>query len=137
MRYTFELHDGGRPIRNDASFATRELAFAHADTVVLELMKHCEPESRSWRLDVFEGDMLVHQLPFASVDPTLDHLDPALRMTAEQSNATLLGSMEAQSSARVTRRETRALVARSRGKPYLATERGEPTIRTSPKSRQP
>jgi hypothetical protein len=137
MRYTFELHDGGRPIRDDTSFAVRELALAHADTVVLELMKHCEPESRSWRLDVFEGDMLVRQLLFASVDPTLDHLDPALRMTVGQSNATLLASMEAQSSARVTRRETRALAARSRGKPYLATERGEPTIRTSPKSRQP
>ena len=137
MRYTFELHDGGRPIRDDASFATRELALAHADTVVLELMKHCEPESRSWRLDVFEGDTLVHQLPFARVDLTLDHLDPAFRMIVEQSNATLLGSMEARSSARVTRRESRALVARSRGKPYLATERGEPTIRTSPKSGRP
>jgi hypothetical protein len=137
MRYTFELHDGGRPIRDDASFAIRELALAHADTVALELMKNCEPESRSWRLDVFEGDMLVHQLPFARVDSTLDHLDPALRMTVEQSNATLLGSMEARSSARVTRRESRALVARSRGKPYLATERGEPTIRTSPESGRP
>jgi hypothetical protein len=36
---------------------------------------------------------------------------------------------EAMTAASITRRESRALVARSRGKPYLAAEFGQRTIR--------
>jgi len=98
-------------------------------------MYGCELRTRSWRLDVYENGECVSQLPFASVDETLDHLQPALRKTVERSNDSLLALHETLSSARATLRESRALVARSRGKPYLATVAGEPTIRTSPPDR--
>jgi hypothetical protein len=41
---------------------------------------------------------------------------------------------ETYNAARVTMRESRALVARSRGKPYLATEGGRPIIREDDES---
>jgi hypothetical protein len=134
-RYTFELHSGQSPVRDDAWFTDRERACAHARHVARELMYGCELRTRSWRLDVYENGECVSRLPFASIDETLDHLQPGLRKTVERSRDRLLGLHETMSSARATLRESRALVARSRGKPYLATEAGEPTIRTSPPDR--
>jgi hypothetical protein len=55
-----------------------------------------------------------------------------LRATVEQSSGTLSSFREALSAARATVLEARALVARSRGKPYLATVAGKPIIRTNP-----
>ena len=136
-RYSFELNDGEYPSSNEVWFTDREHALDHADTVARELMSGRELRCRSWRLDVYENGMLVHEIPFASIDPTLDHLDQSLRMTIEQSCDTLRSYKEAASAARATARETRALVARSRGKPYLATERGEPTIRPPGEANQP
>ena len=134
-RYTFELHSGQSPVRDDAWFTNRERACAHAQHVARELMYGRELRTRSWRLDVYENGQCVSQLPFASVDETLDHLQPGLRKTVERSSGRLLGLHETMSSAQATLRESRALVARSRGKPYLATEAGQPTIRTSPLDR--
>ena len=129
--YTFELRDGDRPIMDATGiwFVERERALKHAEDVARELMRGRELQARSWRLHVYEDGACVHQLLFASSDPTLDHLRPALRATVEQSCDTLYGFREALSAARATVLETRALVARSRGEPYLATVAGRPTIR--------
>jgi hypothetical protein len=93
-------------------------------------MRGREVQTRSWRLDVYENGELISQIPFASVDPTLDHLGPRVRATVEASCATIRSARETVSAAHATMRESRALVARSRGKPYLAVERGEPAIRS-------
>lgn len=130
-RYSLVLHDGEYLITDDVWLAHREHAIDHAHTVTRELMFGHELECRSWCLDLYENGELVQEVLFASLDPTLDHLAPALRMTVEKSCDTLASLKDARLSARATRREARALVARSRGKPYLATEEGEPTIRTS------
>ena len=134
-RYTFELHNGQSPVSDDAWFTDREHAFDHAQHVARELMHGRELRTRSWRLDVYENGKCVRQGPVASVDETLDHLNPALRETIEISHERILGLREAVSLSRTTRREARALVARSRGKPYLVTEAGQPTIKTSPPDR--
>jgi hypothetical protein len=131
--YTFELQDGDHPVGDETGvwFADRERAFEHAHGVARELMSARELQTRSWRLDVYEDGARVEEIPFARVDRTLDHLSPALRRSVERSCDTLRNVKQAMSVARATVRESRALVARSRGRPYLATERGEPTIRTS------
>jgi hypothetical protein len=90
-----------------------------------------EPQTRSWHIDVYEDGRQLHRVPFASLDPTLDHLGPRLRTTVEASCESIHAARQILSAARATVRESRALVRRSRGKPYLATERGEPTIRTA------
>lgn len=133
-RYTFELQDGTSPIEDGSGvwLAERKEALRYAEAVARELMRGCEREARSWRLDVYEDGTRVEEIPFAGIDPTLDHLHPALRTAVERSCDTVRSFREAMSAARTTMRESRALVARSRGKLYLATEAGQPTIRTSP-----
>jgi hypothetical protein len=89
-----------------------------------------EAQTRIWCLDVYEGSgERIFQLPFARFDPTLDHFVPEMRKTVEQVSDLSRSLREAMASARVTLRESRALVALSRGRPYLATEMGERTIR--------
>ncbi|MBV8751247.1 MAG: hypothetical protein JO328_00110 [Hyphomicrobiales bacterium] len=128
--YTFELHDGERPVGDETGvwFADRERALDHAYDVARELMNAREPQTRTWRLDLYEDGSRVEQIPFAQLDPTLDHLSPALRTAVERGCDRLRDFKQAMSAAQTTVRESRALVARSRGRPYLATDRGKPTI---------
>ena len=130
--YTFELRDGSRGIADTTGviFADRDQALCYAYGVIRELMNGREPETRTWQLDVYEDhDRRVFEIPFARADLTLDHLSPGWRSRIEDLCARSLVLHETYSAARVTMRESRALVARSRGRPYLATERGQRTIR--------
>jgi hypothetical protein len=130
--YTFELQDGERPVGDETGmwFADRERALHYAHDVARELMSAREPQTRTWRLDVYEDGRRVEEIPFARVDWTLDHLNADLRTSVEVWCDALRNCKQAVSAARATMRESQALVARSRGKPYLATERGQPTIRS-------
>jgi hypothetical protein len=130
--YTFELRDGDRTIQDQGGvrLPDRDRAFEYALDVAHELMSCREAQTRSWRLDVYDdqGERIL-ELPFAGIDPTLDHLVPAMRTTVERMCDRYRSLREAMAAARVTVRESRALVALSRGRPYLATELGERTIR--------
>jgi hypothetical protein len=128
--YNFALHDGENAIDDEGVWlADRERALEYAHDVARELMQAREPQTRAWRIDVYEGGRQIDRLPFARLDPTLDHLPPRLRMAVESSCESISAVRQVLAAARATLRESRALVRRSRGKPYLATERGEPTIR--------
>jgi hypothetical protein len=123
--YTFELRDGSCGIADTVgvSLANRDQALCYAYEVIRELMSQCERQTRTWRLDVYEDhDRRVFEIPFARLDESLDHLDPHLRSDRSRS------LREAVSAARLTVRESQALVARSRGKPYLATAGGRKVI---------
>lgn len=129
--YTFELRDGSQPIRDETGIILpdRDRAIDYAYDVARELMKSREAEARQWRLDVYEDDgYQVIEISLASVDGTLDNWAPAIRATIEAACDRHRSLRETLHSARRTVRESRALVAKSQGKPYLATERGEPTI---------
>jgi hypothetical protein len=133
--YNFALHDGERAFEDEGVWlanGARALEYAHG--VARELMHAREPQTRSWHIDVYEDGRQLHRVPFASLDPTLDHLGPRLRTTVEASCESIHAARQILSAARATVRESRALVRRSRGKPYLVTDRGQPTIRTG---RQP
>jgi hypothetical protein len=130
--YTFELRDGSCGIADTVgvSLADRDQALCYAYEVIRELMGSCEQQTRTWRLDVYEDhDRRVFEIPFARLDETLDHLSPHWRSTIEDLCDRTRVLREAYNAARITLRESRALVARSRGKPYLATEGGRPIIR--------
>ena len=130
-RYIFQLQDGTCPVEDESVWLLdRDRAIDHAEAVAGELMRGREVQTRSWRLDVYENGELVFSVPFASIDPTLDHLAPQLRTTVEASYESIRSTRQTVSAARATLLESRALVAISRGKPYLAAERGEPTIRS-------
>jgi hypothetical protein len=130
--YTFELRDGDRTIQDSSGvhLPDRDRAFQYARDVAHELMSCREAQTRSWRLDVYDDDAeRIFELPFARIDPTLDHLVPEMRTTVERMCDRYRSLREAMAAARITVRESRALVALSRGRPYLATELGERTIR--------
>ena len=130
--YRFELRDGSAFIQDDVgvTLADRSLAIEYACEVARELMRGCEKRTRHWQLDIYDGEgNLAFVIPFAAVDETLDCFEPSFRQSVEnfcQVRRTLGESMAA---ARRTVRESRALVARSRGKPYLAAEGGQTTIK--------
>ena len=79
--YTFELRDGDCPVMDETGvwFADRERALEHAQEVAREFdvgPGAANPQLASRRL---RGRDLRTPAPFASIDPTLDHLRPALR----------------------------------------------------------
>jgi hypothetical protein len=130
--YTFELRDGSCGITDTIgiSFADRDEALCYAHDVIRELMGGREQQTRTWRLDVYEDhDRRVFEIPFARLDETLDHLSPHWRSHIEELCDRSRVLHETYNAARITMRESRALVARSRGKPYLATEAGRSIIR--------
>ncbi|MGH6674323.1 MAG: DUF6894 family protein [Xanthobacteraceae bacterium] len=130
--YAFELRDGSRRIEDKTgiNLPDRAHALQYAHDVVRELMSCREAETRTWRLDVYEDEGTpVFEIPFASVDATLAYLTPNLRAVMEGWCRGVLSLREAGSAAAVTVRESRALVARSRGKPFLAAAHGQRTIR--------
>lgn len=130
--YTFELRDGSGGIDDETGVALTDSADAlhYAQTIVHELMRSREAQTRTWRLDVYdEAGACVIELPFASVDPTLDHLRPELRAMVEKFCDRRRSVDELVYIARNTVSESRALVAKSRGKLYVAARSGEKTIR--------
>jgi vacuolar-type H+-ATPase subunit H len=130
--YHLALHDGECAFADEGVWlANGEQAIEHAHHVAHELMQSREPQTRSWRIDIYEDGRQLHRVPFATIDPTLDHLGPQVRATVEALWESIHSAKQIVAAARATARESRALVRRSRGKPYLATERGQPTIRAS------
>jgi len=130
--YTFELRRGSEPVHDDIGvhLPDRVQALAYAEGVARELMQGREVQTRSWRLDVYENHNLrLFELLFATLDPTLDHLDVEFRNRIETVCDLRRSTSDAIHAARVTVRETRALMARSRGQPYLAAVAGKQTIR--------
>jgi Domain of unknown function (DUF6894) len=132
--YTFELKDGCGGLGDEAGvlLADGDQALQYAQHVAHEMMRSREAQTRSWRLDVYdENGACVIELPFASVDPTLDHLRPESRKMVESFCTRRRVVDELFHAARNTMRESRALVARSRGKLYVAAQSGKKTIRDS------
>lgn len=130
--YTFELRDGAAPLTDSIGLHLpyRERALAYAKEVARELMQGREGQTRCWRLDVYENQgERVFEIAFAALDPTLDQLAPDLRNTMERLCGSYRSCREAIHAAQITMRESRALVALSRGKPYLAASAGEQIIR--------
>ena len=98
----------------------------HAIQVVRELMRARESRTRHYRLDVCDEDGgLVAELPFATVDPTLNHLQTDLKRLVERLSETRREFYETLVDTDHLRLELRAMRFRARGKPYLITRKGE------------
>jgi hypothetical protein len=126
--YTFALRDGADPIEDDAgvTLMDRQDAYRYAQGVVRELMRGREAQTRTWRLDVYENSAeCVFAITFASLDRTLESLEPELRALVE----TLCERDRAfrQDTTKFLM-EARARLARSRGEPYLITHLGRRVI---------
>ena len=130
MLYTLQLRDGSHMIEDEIALPDRDRAFEYARTVLRELMCCREQQTRTWRLEVYEDKgARVFEMSFARFHQTLGHLSPKGRETIVDLCDRRRLLEEAMSLAVVTMRESRALVARSRGRPYLAVAFGQRTIR--------
>jgi hypothetical protein len=107
-----------------------QIAYRYACDVVCELMSGREPSTRSWQLEVYEdGEKKVFEIPFARLDQTLDHLNIRMREMLEDGARQVRSIKDIYQTTKLTVREAKSLVARSRGKPYLAADRGRKVIR--------
>jgi hypothetical protein len=131
--YTFKLRDGRGGVEDATGIQLprRDSAIHYAHDVVHELMRRRELETRSWRLDVYEAEdnSPICEIPFASVDSSLDHLTPKFRTLVESMSERKRLLSDVVHTVKSTIQESRALVARARGKPYLASRFGKPIIR--------
>jgi hypothetical protein len=130
--YSFKLRDDSGVLEDEdgVELPDDNSATQYAHDVAHELMKSREVETRAWCLDVYaEGGGRIGEIQFARVDPTLDHLTPKWRTAVEgiAARERLLG--DTINAANATVAESRALVARARGKPYLATRFGKRVVR--------
>jgi hypothetical protein len=85
-RYTFKLFDDSGGVEDDVgvSLPNAEIAYRYACDVVLELMNWRELWTRHWQLDVYEDEgKKVFEIPFAQIDPTLNHLTTKQRKLVE------------------------------------------------------
>lgn len=94
----------------------------YASLVAVELIKNREIEARHWRIE--RGQRLV-EIAFISHDKTLGRIDPSRKEELEQMSAHRCALSKAIWEARALNRQARAVVAKSRGRPYLAADKGE------------
>lgn len=131
--YTFKLRDGCGGVEDATGVALpdRNRAIRYANDVVHELMRSREVETRFWCLEIYEsgGDSPICEIPFARIDPSLDHLTSDFRTMVESMSERKRLLSEAIHTVKGTIQESRALVARSRGRPYLASRFGKAIIR--------
>jgi hypothetical protein len=131
-RYTFKLFDDGGGVEDNigVSLPNAAIAYRYACDVAFELMSCRELRTRHWQLDVYEDEAKkVFEIPFAKLDPTLDHLPTQQRELVEHSSRLVRSLKDAVYAAKLSARESKSLVARARGKPYLVADRGRKVIR--------
>lgn len=130
--YTFKLADDDTGVEDETgvSLPDDDRAYRYACDVIRDLMRCRERFTRHWRLDVYQHNgEKTFEIPFASLDPTLDHLKAPLREQVELNAQRVRSLTDALQAAKVTFGEAKSLVARSRGKPYLAVDHGRKVIR--------
>ena len=135
--YFFNLKTSDRDIRDQegAELADEAAAWELARQVARELMKQREPQTRSWRIDVRDGQRRqCFELLFASVDESITALGPELRDVIENLHRKQASLIDATAAVRLSLLQIQETIARSKGKPFLAsldgvtiTAAGEPS----------
>jgi uncharacterized protein DUF6894 len=138
--YTFTLRSDGCDSADDMGIALTDnaSAYRYARIVARELMRCREAQTRYWQIKVYRnGEGLVFAVLFATVDPTLDHLRREARALVEKASERKRALKDVAYACEASLRESRSLLARSRGEPYLIAENGEVTIRDFDRRQSP
>ena len=125
--YFFNLKTAEGTIRDPdgTDLVNDSAAWEHARLVACELMRHRQPYTHSWRMDVCDGEgRHCVDLLFASVDDSIDHLRPELRSSVEDMCAQSSSLSEMIRAVTLTIAQVRRTIARSEGTPYVATVNG-------------
>ena len=126
-RYHFHLRDGAAGVTDleGTNLPGPAAARAYAAQVARELMARAEVKRRHWRLDVSDDTgKVLFNVPFAEVDITINHLCPTTRGLVERLCRNTRELAEAVFEGRLAVLKSKAIRARSNGKPYLAAHVG-------------
>jgi len=89
-------------------------------------MRCRETQTRYWHIKVYrDGEGPLFDILFASVDPSPHHLRRERRALVEKVSERKRALKDVVYACEISLRESRSLLARSRGKPYLIAENGE------------
>jgi hypothetical protein len=100
-------------------------AIEHARQVARELMAHQKLGTRSWRIDICDGEgRSCTDLLFASLDDTIGRFPPELRSSIEHLYAGSASLYEAINAVKLTVRQVKGTIARSERGPYIAAING-------------
>jgi hypothetical protein len=82
--YNLQTLEGTIADPEGMDFPSLHLAWEHGRLVARELMQHRESTTRSWRLDVYDGEgTLWFDVVFATVDESILCLPPELRRSVQ------------------------------------------------------
>jgi hypothetical protein len=126
--FFFNLQDGKGGIEDEegVDLPTLVAAQEHAIGVARELMRRNEPKWRICRLDILNSEgSLLFTLPFAKVDPLLDHLDQPLREVVERLSESRRNLADTLSDMKRLRFQLRGARSRAQHKPCLVTLNGK------------
>jgi hypothetical protein len=127
-RYYFDLSDGGHTIEDahGTELPHDRAAIIHACDVARELVQRNEERRGGSSISISDDThSFLLELPLATVDQTLALLRPEARAILERCREQRRKLKECIHQVRQTVQQSRALIARSRGKPYLCTENGK------------
>jgi hypothetical protein len=125
--YYFNIHVGAGGVfdPDGTELPDRAAAREHATEVIRELLRFDEARKRTWRLDVCDKrGTTLFEVPFSTVDPSLDHLQAPTRDLVErvcESRRRLAETLFRLQALRLQARPTQDNVARG---PYLIAESG-------------
>ena len=127
-RFHFHLRARGRIHRDREGTELPDAAAAreHAAAVGNELMQHGNGATRHWSLRVDdEAGKQLFDVYLSDNDPSLAAYSPQARALVGETCRRVGALTDALAAARATCMESRALLARARGKPQLVYARGE------------
>jgi hypothetical protein len=125
--YYFNIHNGAGGVLDPDGTELPDLAAArsHATDVVCELLKFDEARKRTWRLYVCDKrGAALFEVPFSTVDPTLDHLQAPPRDLVEHLCESRRRLAETVFWSRALMLQAHAIRDNATRRPYLITERG-------------
>ena len=120
--YYFDLHTPREVVRDivGSELACEASAREHAAGVARELMLHREAQTRSWRLDVRDGEgRRVFKLMLVTVDESLARFPPEVRSSLEDMCANNASLCDMIRTVRRTLHQVKGTMARADRLPYL------------------
>lgn len=112
--YNLQTIDGIIRDSEGTDFPSRYLAVEYGRIVARELMQHRESATRSWRLDVYDGEgTLCFDVLFATVDDSILHLPPELRRSVQDMHAKSASLIEMIHRTRLMMSQLRATIAQA------------------------
>jgi hypothetical protein len=114
--YNLQTLDGIIQDPEGTDFPSQYMAVEHGRLIARELMQHRESATRSWRLDVYNGEgTLCFDVLFATVDESILCFPPELRRSVQDMHAKSASLIEVMHKTKLMMSLLRATIAQAPG----------------------